>query len=141
LLSDHRLPLTSTIESVSFVQNGGAAIKRDRRHLSVTEINNALSGLLDPVGITVELNSSFELQESWVFPSLLSSIAKMAMNDLGSGHSLRRCASCGLQFLAEAYQHKYCSETCHWREAKRRQRTKNSNRKSRGKLHGKKARK
>jgi hypothetical protein len=122
----YAVAVTSAVESLELVRNRGGEFDGDAQHLSAEEVNTALGGLLDPIGLRVSLSASLQIEESLVFPSLLSSIARLAVQDLHSGYRLRLCESCHSQFMSVAYQVKYCSETCHWREAKRRQREKKS---------------
>jgi hypothetical protein len=58
----------------------------------------------------------------WSYPSLLSAFAKMACQDLKAGFSEHRCSCCGKPFISGAYQSKYCSTTCQWKDSKRRRR-------------------
>jgi hypothetical protein len=60
----------------------------------------------------------------WFYPSLLSAFAKMACRDLTAGCSEHRCSCCGKPFISAAYQSKYCSTTCQWKDSKRRSRRK-----------------
>lgn len=88
-------------------------------------MNEALDGLLDGVALHVNLHSGSNIEERLSYPSLVSCIAKIAVDELRSGFALRFCDSCGKQFMTDAYQRKYCSDQCNWKEAKRRQRSSN----------------
>ena len=53
-------------------------------------------------------------------PSLLVTLAIIAAEEMTAGYRLRQCASCHAIFTTSAYQAKYCSQRCQWRELKRR---------------------
>ncbi len=58
------------------------------------------------------------------YPSLLSALAMMAAQDLAGGSRILRCAACASLFVTSAYQAKYCSLQCQWRNLKARARAK-----------------
>ena len=56
------------------------------------------------------------------YPSLLAAFARMAVQDASSGRTLLTCECCGGLFVTSAYQARYCSPQCQWRDNKRRTR-------------------
>lgn len=64
------------------------------------------------------------LELIWRFPSLLASYAMMIAEDLAENHALHICPVCNTPFLSRAYQVKFCSDTCRYRQQKREQRRK-----------------
>ena len=81
-----------------------------------------LLGLLAPIGIDLQWDGQIPT-ERWVCPSLLSSFAKMAVQDLAAGARILRCACCNGPFVTDKYQAQYCSKACGWRHRKRRARS------------------
>jgi hypothetical protein len=79
-----------------------------------------LECLIEPVGTSLAFASSGDVQEQWVCPSLLSSFARMVLQDTWAGMRILLCDSCGKPFVASRFQSRYCSETCGWRYRKRR---------------------
>jgi hypothetical protein len=92
--------------------------------MSTERLNESVRHLLAPVGLSVDFDKDGRVTEQWHHPSLLSCLMKLALRDLTTGYRLMKCASptCPEPLLTDAYQAKYCSMTCHWREAKRRAR-------------------
>jgi hypothetical protein len=79
-----------------------------------------LECLIEPVGTSLSFASNGDVQEQWVCPSLLSSFARMALQDTWAGMRILRCDCCGKPFVTSRYQSLYCSEACGWRHRKRR---------------------
>ena len=54
------------------------------------------------------------LRDLWVAPTLLASLARMALQDLTRGNEVRFCANptCHRLYVSSAYQARYCSEKC-----------------------------
>ena len=82
-----------------------------------------LESFLAPIGVSLSFDSTNQIQEQWVCPSLLSSFGRMAVQDLSVGMRVLRCECCGGPFVTGSYQARYCSQTCGWRQRKRRTRT------------------
>jgi len=82
-----------------------------------------LESFLAPIGVSLSFDSTNQIQEQWVCPSLLSSFGRMAVQDLSAGMRVLRCECCGGPFVTSSYQARYCSKTCGWRQRKRRTRT------------------
>jgi hypothetical protein len=80
------------------------------------------NALLSPVSREVVLGADNRLEHSWVYPSLISSLAAMALEDLALGAMIRSCAGCNKPFVTSAYQSLYCSQNCAWRDRKRKAR-------------------
>jgi hypothetical protein len=80
------------------------------------------NGLLAPASKQVTLSETRQLKHKWVYPSLLSALAAMAIEDLALGASIRDCLGCGKPFVSTAYQALYCSPNCAWRDRKRKAR-------------------
>ena len=64
------------------------------------------------------------LETRYQFASLVSLLAKMACQDLQGGFSEHQCAGCGIPFMSDAYNAKYCCQACEWKGSKRRKRLK-----------------
>ena len=82
-----------------------------------------LESFLAPIGVSLSFDSTNQIQEQWVCPSLLSSFGRMAVQDLSAGMRVLRCNCCGGPFVTSSYQARYCSPACGWRQRKRRTRT------------------
>lgn len=84
-----------------------------------------ISDLVAPVRLQAELKPRTGVKIGWGAPSLLSMLATMAFADLSDDQSGVRagrsieCAACGRTFIARAYQARYCSERCRWRQQQR----------------------
>jgi hypothetical protein len=84
-----------------------------------------ISDLVAPVRLQAELKPRTGVKIGWGAPSLLSMLATMAFADLSDDQSGLRagrsieCAACGRTFIARAYQARYCSERCRWRQQQR----------------------
>lgn len=62
------------------------------------------------------------LQLVWLFPSLLASYAMMIAQDISDERNAHTCQACGTRFLSSAYQAKFCSDKCRYRDQKANQR-------------------
>lgn len=80
-----------------------------------------LHALVGPLTPSV-LPTTTGLRQAWLSPSLLASLAMMALLDQTEGRLTHVCASCHKLFVSSAYQVQYCSQTCRFREQKRAQR-------------------
>jgi hypothetical protein len=69
-----------------------------------------LTSLAAPVSVSVSVSGS-KLVQRWAGPSLLSSLAHMAVQDLTAG-LVRSCPNCNRIFVTNAWQGVYCSGTC-----------------------------
>jgi hypothetical protein len=85
-------------------------------------IPSYLESLVDPIGLSLEEDENGHVAERWRCPSLLSALAKMAIQDACGGFRILACESCGTPFVSSAYQARYCSQTCAWRHRKHRSR-------------------
>lgn len=71
-----------------------------------------LNALAAPVCVSLSPSSDgSKLVQKWAGPSLLSSLALMALLDLAEG-LLRSCGNCSGAFVTSAYQGTYCSKKC-----------------------------
>jgi hypothetical protein len=82
-----------------------------------------LEALLEPTASSLSYGEDGQVREEWVCPSLLSSFARMALQDIRAGLRILRCACCGSPFVTDKYQARYCSERCGWKQRKRRRRS------------------
>ena len=77
-----------------------------------------LQTLLAPAAqIPIQTRGQVELK--WRFPSLLSALMQMACQDALAGRYRLQCGSCHLPFVSDAYQARYCSEQCRYKQQKR----------------------
>jgi hypothetical protein len=90
---------------------------------SIVTSKAVLSSFTEGVSLSINPDSDPGLRQTWHCPSLLSCFAQMLVQDFMSDASYRRCACCGLPFVTGAYQARYCSQQCGWRDRKRRKRT------------------
>jgi hypothetical protein len=90
-----------------------------------------LEWFLEPIGISLWSDSAHRLQEGWLCPSLLSSLARMALQDTSAGRRIVRCGCCGKPFVTSAYQSVYCSNQCGWRHRQRKSRLKRPEKRTR----------
>jgi hypothetical protein len=81
-----------------------------------------LEWFLEPIGVSLSSDSEHGVQERWVCPSLLSSFARMALQDISAGRRIALCDCCGSPFVTSGYQARYCSQPCGWKHRKRRAR-------------------
>lgn len=80
-----------------------------------------LHTLVNPVTPSVVRRSKDKYERVWLSPSLIGSLAMMALLDQTEGRITRQC-DCGRLFVSSAYQAKCCSTKCrlrfqksHWR--------------------------
>ncbi len=109
---DFRLTLLAFLEALGPVPS----------HLESGNLT-ALERFLEPAGVSLGFDSEGRVQEQWVCPSLLSSFARMFLQDILEGSRILVCDSCGRPVVTSAYQGRYCSQQCGWRHRKRRART------------------
>jgi len=64
--------------------------------------------------------------QGWSSPSLLATLAAMAITDAAGGARSAVCLACGAPFLTQAYQARYCSSRCKETARTRRRRAKDS---------------
>jgi len=81
-----------------------------------------LEWFMEPIGISLSSDSERRVKEEWVCPSLLSSLARMALQDTSAGKRIVRCGCCGKPFVTSGYQSVYCSKQCGWRHRQHRSR-------------------
>jgi hypothetical protein len=79
--------------------------------------------LIEPAGVSLSHGRERAIEEKWTCPSLVSSLARMAIQDAAAGRRLGRC-ECGQTFLTDRDQALYCSTACGWRYRKSRARKK-----------------
>ena len=82
---------------------------------------NALIAGASPAAVLLKDGT---IEQSWQAPSLLASLAMMALEDLSGPQRILRCQVCGKLFNTRAYQAAYCSDTCRHTAQKRRYRAK-----------------
>ena len=73
---------------------------------------SALDALIFPVRSATGVLEDGSFREQWISPSLLTSFAKMAHEDVTGGKRPLSCALCGRTFVTDAYQARYCSPRC-----------------------------
>jgi hypothetical protein len=83
-----------------------------------------LNHLLSPVGIVLNRDENGSVYQQWWAPSLLSSFAAMAAQDLTQQRKVLGCDNCNKPFVTDAYQARYCSDKCRRTMQKRRYREK-----------------
>jgi hypothetical protein len=89
----------------------------DLTHLS--RATSILTALAAPVSVSVSFSDDgSRLVQRWAGPSLLSSFAHMAVQDLTAG-LVRSCANCNGVFVTNAWQGVYCSVRCRGTALKR----------------------
>jgi hypothetical protein len=82
-----------------------------------------LDGLIGPVSQRIRRDpESGDIEPTWVFPSLLSAMSQMAIQDIRGGKRLLNCAECGAPLVTTGYQTRYCTTRCQWRANQRRSR-------------------
>jgi hypothetical protein len=79
-----------------------------------------LDWLLKPVNPRLWITSHMTLDYYWGFPSLISSLAMMVVQDMVEQRRIRFCEACGVLFLSSAPQARYCSTRCRNTAEKRR---------------------
>jgi hypothetical protein len=82
-----------------------------------------LNNLVSSASMMVRPGGDTYIQE-WRTPSLLASYAVMALQDLTQQRRLLNCETCNKPFITDAYQARYCSDTCRHTAQKRRYRQK-----------------
>jgi len=95
----------------------------DRTDHFADPMNPGIDTFIAPIGISLQADKRGNITEAWSCPSLLSSFARMALQDLVSGGRVLRCECCRTPFISNAYQALYCSTKCGFRHRKRRSRT------------------
>ena len=81
-----------------------------------------LQWFVEPIGVSLSFDSAHSVREQWICPSLMSSFARMALQDISAGVRMLRCECCDGPYVTSAYQARYCSQQCAWRQRKRRAR-------------------
>lgn len=107
--------LAKAVDSISH-NEGGEGWYSDE---GVSLLNNLVSSAsmnVRPAGDTYA--------QEWRTPSLLASYAVMALQDLTQQRRLLTCETCNKPFVTDAYQARYCSDTCRHTAQKRRYRQK-----------------
>jgi hypothetical protein len=99
-----------------------------------------LESLIAPAGVSLSRGPEHRIQETWTCPSLLSSLARMLIQDILAGRRILRCDCCGSPFVTDNYQARYCSRRCGFRFRQRRARAKASKTASPEDQNGKEAR-
>jgi hypothetical protein len=97
---------------------GGARASTETEALARAQAVDVLNLLRKDVS-QVLLDEDGGLRQEWVSPSLLASFAEMFVLDLMAGRRSRYCECCGLPFIWESYQARYCSTACRLRQQKR----------------------
>ncbi len=104
--------LTGALDTVAVAK----ATKPTKSGLSSTfaEAVHTLSELAGQAGTSFVPMKDGAVCESWVSPSLLAVLARMALRDLSVGQSVRVCEnrSCQKLYTSAAYQSRYCSARC-----------------------------
>jgi hypothetical protein len=72
----------------------------------------------------IEQDADGKLHQIWETPSLLASFAEMFAQDIAYGRTTRLCEGCQLPFVSSAYQSRFCTDKCRWRQNKRKLRQK-----------------
>ncbi len=97
---------------------GGARARTETEALARAQAVEVLNLLRKDVS-QVLLDEDGGLRQEWVSPSLLASFAEMFILDLMAGRRSRYCECCGLPFIWESYQARYCQIACRFRQQKR----------------------
>lgn len=106
---------------LSFAMAFLAAVEPISAHRDTADLSK-LQWFLEPTGIALSFDSEYHVVEQWVCPSLLSSYARMALQDISAGMRILRCDGCREPFVTSAYQSRYCSQRCAWKHRKRKAR-------------------
>lgn len=80
---------------------------------------NLLRWLISPTGISLSFDAEFKYVEQRICPSLLCSFTQMALQDVSAGMRLLHCDCCRALYVTSAYQARYCSQRCAWKQRKR----------------------
>jgi hypothetical protein len=83
-------------------------LARQRRRWGV----RALSNLTGPVTPTLSSGQDRDEYLRWSAPSLLGSLALMAMSDISGGARVISCARCGAPTITQSHRGAYCSARC-----------------------------
>lgn len=83
---------------------------------------SSLAALTAPLTPAAVATANGSLSKAWLAPSLLSSLAMMALLDATEGRHSHVCEGCGRLFVSAAHQARYCSQKCRFKVQKRRQR-------------------
>jgi len=75
--------------------------------------------LLAPAAQIASRGADGSLEQRWRFPSLISAFMEMAFQDALAGKYRLQCGACHAPFVSDAYQARYCSEQCRYRQQKR----------------------
>ena len=110
---DIKLWIDHTGSAETILPSDRERIERGRR---------SLHSLLSPIRVGDAFTTDGMVEQSWVAPSLLSSLALMMHQAFQGGTQIRRCKKCRKIFASKAYQKRYCSDKCSWAAEKRRQR-------------------
>lgn len=95
---------------------------KEKESAPLREGLDLLHALVSPVRQALDPLPDRTFRQRWVSPSLLGSFATMALEAVSGGARVLLCRSCGIPFVAEAYQALYCSNKCRYRGEKRAQR-------------------
>jgi hypothetical protein len=82
-----------------------------------------LEWFLEPIGLSLSLDSNNQIREQWVCPSLLSAFGRMAFQDASAGRRVLSCECCANPFVTSSYQARYCTPQCGWKHRKQRSRS------------------
>lgn len=116
------LALREAVSSLAHLKPWEAASALDR--LRMTEARDLLNRLVAPVSSTLMLRRDGTVQQRWVAPSLLASLAMMVFQDVSEQRKVLSCenVTCRRLFVATAWQARYCSKRCRFTVQKRRYR-------------------
>lgn len=120
------LPTTSLTESWSKYGEPLEEWVRAAQHFARAVMSGdciVLDEIASRAGLTIE-REGLEFRQRMRFSSLLSALAMIAIQELTGGFRPVVCAAfgCGKTMLTSAYQRRYCSDVCQWRQRKRAQR-------------------
>ncbi len=85
---------------------------------------NLINSLVACVSVIALPSPEGPIRQRWVSPSLLGSLAMMALQDLTELRRVLPCANCRRLFVTESYQRKFCSDRCRNTAQKQRWRAK-----------------
>lgn len=119
------LALREAVRSLTHLKPWEVASALDR--LCMTEARDLLNRLVAPVSSTLMLRRDGTVQQRWVAPSLLASLAMMVFQDVSGQRKVLSCenVTCRRLFAATAWQARYCSKRCRFTVQKRRHRVGN----------------
>ena len=110
--------LRNALEWLSQWKANASDVKLARQGMKL--INSLVAG----VSVIALPSQEGPIRQRWVSPSLLGSLAMMALLDLSELRRVLPCENCRQVFVTESYQQKFCSERCRNTAQKRRQRAK-----------------